>query len=365
MEKSLQLFSQIKDIESYLTYIQSINNHLGFLVVNFDDNEIETGLAILAKAERLGEYLIAKGDFEKRPLKIEGGFERAQEFQTINDLDYLSIWQTQNKDKVGFYFGQSMLRQIKSKTYELKDFFFSCISLSDHYSGLQNFTYAFYLLLVGESVIPEGKRKKLRANLQKAQGRVIGSMMSYCIDCIKSNQQNDPNLPKLFNIYSITFEDVNVKQLVLLTLITLGILTKHANTLYKKALSIFVFDGFVTEHIQILSDISTMYRVIIFREPDPNNIISYIEKRLDLLLPVFNALNQKDNQTIYEMLLVDVAEINNELYEFIVKINGIDDIFGGKSKKLTEKMNKDCLNAIQYYEKIVEQLKLSEGDKIE
>ncbi|CAD8144570.1 unnamed protein product [Paramecium octaurelia] len=365
MAKSLQLFSQIEDIENYLTYIQSIYNHLGFLAINLDDNE--TGLAILAKAERLGEYLITKQDCEKRPLKIQGGFEKAQEFYTITLIQIAQARPTSKiKEKVAFHCGQTMIRQLKSKTYELRDLILNCISLSDYYSGLQNFAQAFYLLLVGEAVIPEGKRKKLRATLQMAQGRVIGGMMSYCIDCIKSNQQNDPTLPKLFNKYSITFEDVNVKQLVFQPSKTFDEIKsqfRQANTLYKKAMSLFVLDGFVTEHIQILSDISTMYRVITFLEPDPNNVISYLEKRLDLLLPVFNSINPKAYQEIYEKLLVDVAEINNELYEFIVKFNEIDDIQGGKSKKLTEKMNKACLNAIQYYEKIVEQLKLLEDNQ--
>ena len=125
-------------------------------------------------------------------------------------------------------------------------------------------------------------------------------------------------------------------------------------------MSIFVLDGFVTEHIQMLSEISIMYKVIMNLEPDPNNIIAYLDKRLDILMPVFNAINPKAYQNTYEKLLVEVAEINNELYEFILKFNEIDDFSGGKSKKLTEKMNKACLNTIQYYEKIVEQLKLLE-----
>lgn len=60
-------------------------------------------------------------------------------------------------------------------------------------------------------------------------------------------------------------------------------------------------------------------------EPDPNNVIAYLEKRLDILIPVFNSINPKAYQNTYEKLLVEVAEINNELYEFIVKFNEIDD----------------------------------------
>ncbi|CAD8056516.1 unnamed protein product [Paramecium sonneborni] len=362
MAKSLQLFSQIENIENYLTYIQSIYNHLGFLAVNLDDNE--TGLAILAKAERLGEYLIAKADLKKTAFKIQGGFEKAQEFYTIT-LFYIAQAYTKLgiKDKAAYYCGQTMLRQFKSKTYELRDFVINCISLSEYYSGVMNFAQAFYLLLVGEAVIPEGKRKKLRATLQMAQGKVIADMMSYCVDCIKSNQQNDPSLSKLFNKYSITFDGLNVKQLVFQpskTFDEIKSLFRQANTLYKKAMSIFVLDGFVTEHIQMLSEISIMYKVIMSLETDPNNIIAFLEKRLDLLLPVFNTINPKAYQNTFEKLLVEVAEINNELYEFIVKFNEIDDFSGGKSKKLTDKMNKACLNTIQYYEKIVEQLKLLE-----
>jgi hypothetical protein len=49
-----------------------------------------------------------------------------------------------------------------------------------------------------------------------------------------------------------------------------------------------------------------------------------------------------------------VAEINNELWEFIAGFNGNDDTAAGKSKKLTEKMNKACLNTINNFEKIIE-----------
>lgn len=101
-----------------------------------------------------------------------------------------------------------------------------------------------------------------------------------------------------------------------------------------------------------------MYKTISRLEPDANSVIAYMERRLDLLTPIMNSINPKAYQNTYERLLVEVAEINNELWEFIAGFNGNDDTSAGKSKKLTEKMNKACLNTINNYEKIIEQLKL-------
>lgn len=45
----------------FLNYVQIIYNHLGYLAINRDDNEL--GLSTLAKAEALGQILLreAKG----------------------------------------------------------------------------------------------------------------------------------------------------------------------------------------------------------------------------------------------------------------------------------------------------------------
>ncbi|EGR30687.1 kif1 binding protein, putative [Ichthyophthirius multifiliis] len=127
---------------------------------------------------------------------------------------------------------------------------------------------------------------------------------------------------------------------------------RQANTQYKRALEHFVLNGFVTEHVQIVQDQSKLYKNIIQLEDNIGKIVTILEKRAELLEPIYNELNPKAYIETSQKLLVEIAEIYNDMYTikfqelFVNNQNKTP-----KPSKIAE-MNKWAKKAIEHYEKI-------------
>ena len=60
-------------------------------------------------------------------------------------------------------------------------------------------------------------------------------------------------------------------------------LFRQANTQFKKALEVFVLDGYVTEHIDILFSQSRLYKSLTLLERSPERKSSMLDKRREML----------------------------------------------------------------------------------
>ena len=79
---------------------------------------------------------------------------------------------------------------------------------------------------------------------------------------------------------------------------------RQLNTQFKKALKHYVLDGYVTEYVTIVRDISKAYRYLGLVEKDPERIQDLLERRKGLIeLPV-NELNPKAYENYWQVLLL-------------------------------------------------------------
>lgn len=63
-------------------------------------------------------------------------------------------------------------------------------------------------------------------------------------------------------------------------------LFRQANTQFKKALEVFVLDGYVTEHIEVLFSQSKLYKCLASLEKSGERKASMLEKRKEMLEPL-------------------------------------------------------------------------------
>ena len=91
------------------------------------------------------------------------------------------------KDNASLYCGLTLKRQLESNSYELKDFVVNCISLNEYYTNTKNYSQAYYLLQCALSIIPEDKKKKLRATGQMSLGRMFSDMLQYNVTLMLEN----------------------------------------------------------------------------------------------------------------------------------------------------------------------------------
>lgn len=75
-----------------------------------------------------------------------------------------------------------------------------------------------------------------------------------------------------------------------------------------------MLDGYVTEHVDILFSQSKLYKSLCLIDESLERVAGMLEKRRDLLIPLYKELNPKAYQNTWEKVLVELAEIANDLY---------------------------------------------------
>lgn len=128
----------------------------------------------------------AKG--RKFQCYYQGGFNHDQMEQSFTlTLFYLAQTYTKLgfKEKAAEHCGRTLQRQYATNKYEINDFCHNLIGLSEFYQGNHLYSQAQYLLLLGLKILPEGKKKKMRATVQKTLGNMLLHMLQYCIGEIK------------------------------------------------------------------------------------------------------------------------------------------------------------------------------------
>lgn len=90
---------------------------------------------------------------------------------------------------------------------------------------------------------------------------------------------------------------------------------KLGNQYFQRALSHFLLDGWVTEHVRILQELSQMYKTLTFWEEDPKRLAAMLQRRIRMLAPVLELLNPKAYVAFYRQMAFEVGEIHEELYD--------------------------------------------------
>ena len=68
---------------------------------------------------------------------------------------------------------------------------------------------------------------------------------------------------------------------------------RMALTEYKKALSVYLLDGFVTEHVEINKQISHLYKKFGYLENEPGRQALMLLKRRELVQPLVDGISPK------------------------------------------------------------------------
>lgn len=187
-QHALDAFTHLlpEETHGFYHYLIVVYNMLGLSHVNREDNE--QGLGCLAKAEQVykafrqtpGPDCYHNRSFEAKGRDFhflyEGGIdhEQLEDSYTLTQF-YLAQAYTKLglKDLAGEYCGLTLQRQHESGKYELKDFVNNLTGLSEYYQGSKCFSQAQYLLMLALKVIPEGKKRKLRASVHISLGNLL------------------------------------------------------------------------------------------------------------------------------------------------------------------------------------------------
>ena len=132
------------------------------------------------------------------------------------------------------------------------------------------------------------------------------------------------------------------------------------NTQLKKALKVFIMDGFVTDHIKISQTISQLYKYLIFFENDNGRIFAMEERRINILEPIYSAINHKVYVMQWQEVSLELAEIFCEIFESNYELFRIN-----QKKVKIDEINGYGKKSIFYYEDIIGYIENEYGKEAE
>jgi len=206
-------------------------------------------------------------------------------------------------------------------------------------------------------VIPENKKKKLRGAIQMALGRHLLEFLKYAIEKYQLGHSEEKSFEERLNKKMITFEGIGVDFVSLKlpkTMEEIRTVFRQMNTQFKKALKVFVLDGYVSEYIQIVRDLSAGYRCLAAVEKDREMQMALHEKRKELLEMPQREINPKAYENYWQHLTIELAEINNTLFE--TKWEHFVSAQRPLKKSFILNMNNFCTQSIKHYDALITNL---------
>lgn len=85
------------------------------------------------------------------------------------------------------------------------------IGLSEYYVGNKYYAQAEYILLLAVKVLPEGRKKKMRALVQIQLGKLILDILEYSVERIRNNQPVTADVNEQVNKKFLLFENFDQK----------------------------------------------------------------------------------------------------------------------------------------------------------
>ncbi len=399
--KSIKYFNSLptKVKMKFVNYYQEIFNNLG--IIYYNRGEIKKGLEHFAKAEQIYNtfFLNLTKDNENKFIFSNDLSAFLNNICDENSINMLYNFETADFEKnkkifehnytlTIFYFAQAftklnfrkkaihfcsvtLKRQIENNEYDLKDAVNNCINLSDFYLETQNFAQTEYILKCALSLIPQDKtqKKKLRASVQAQLGKYYLERLKLALLLVRKNTSiaNEKNLDELVNkkqflINNLTnIEFPKIKDIQ--NLEDAKSIFRKGNTQLKRALQVFVMDGYVTDHIKITQTISQLYKYLILFESDNSRIYSMEDRRINLLEPMVKAINHKVYVIQWQEISLELAEIFCELFESNYEI------FRKYPKKIEQKkieeINEFAKKSLFYYEDIIGYIENEYGKETE
>jgi hypothetical protein len=267
--------------------------------------------------------------------------------------------------KLGFrkkaihYCSLTLKRQIEYNEYDLKDAVNNCINISDFYLENQNFSQTEYILFCAMNLLPKDLevKKKLRASVQAQLGKYYLERLKLALLLKRKDVKiaNEENLKKLLNSQKFIIKNLDVKFPEIKDVNNIEdakSLFRLGNTQLKKALKIFILDGFVTDHIKITQTISQLYKYLIFFETDNGRIFAMEERRINILKPILDKIDHKEFAIQWQEVSLELAEIYCEIFESNYELIRV------KKKKINmkeiEEINRNGEKSIFYYQEIID-----------
>ncbi|XP_012710609.2 KIF-binding protein [Fundulus heteroclitus] len=123
----------------------------------------------------------------------------------------------------------------------------------------------------------------------------------------------------------------------------------------------FQMDGYVTDHIEILQDHSSLFRALAFFEEDLERRCKMHKRRVDILEPICNDLNSRYYLLIRRQLMFELAETYNEMMDLKLTLANRQADNHSLDSHTIKKFNHLCSASAKYFQMFLDSLCSPEG----
>ncbi|KAM4597025.1 KIF-binding protein [Fundulus diaphanus] len=123
----------------------------------------------------------------------------------------------------------------------------------------------------------------------------------------------------------------------------------------------FQMDGYVTDHIEILQDHSSLFRALAFFEEDLERRCKMHKRRVDILEPICNDLNSRYYLLIRRQMMFELAETYNEMMDLKLTLANRQADNHSLDSHTIKKFNHLCSASAKYFQMFLDSLCSPEG----
>ncbi|KAL0479969.1 hypothetical protein AKO1_000662, partial [Acrasis kona] len=369
----------------YIHILADSYNYLGMLWTS--RNEPKRSERYLRKAEEIYSYYKKCQDSEQGPkVTSERTIKRMEELHTLTTFYLAQVYGFLKLPvNAAQYCYLTLVRQLESKLDLNKfDWTSNCLQLAGfllnekHFATCEHFIAAAEYMLSGVEQEDQSSEtyQSIVANLEMAKSRLYQEHLTSSKEYVMTEQsKTNEDFETILSTLSLTelpkttIEPRSQLPSFVFPTDLLPVAApkpfyylrtfEEALSVFKKgkkaaenSLKYYVLDGFVTEHIANLENLSHMYKLIAFFEPDIDRKCAMQKRRADLLSSILNQLNVEIYSSTLKQISFELGEMYSDVWDLLYK-RAKADIKNGKKSTPVNRINETALHSVKYLSRFV------------
>ncbi|KAG2449609.1 hypothetical protein HYH02_005142 [Chlamydomonas schloesseri] len=274
-------------------------------------------------------------------------------------------------DRSALYCAATLYRQLAGGKYDLDTWVNNCLQLGGYYAKVNAFGLALYCHAAAQAVVDRDTAagaelgEDIAANIKLATARVYNMRLAASHARTVEGKQLEFHYPDVSHFPDyLRFQGLAVASPDSFPWGAAALATDFESArellntgmpFFKAALSYYQLDGWVTDHVGILMDMSNMYRCLAGFEADPGRAAAMHRCRAQLLEPLSGGLNPDHYPGLSRSIDLELAHVYREISdvrELQAQAAGAGAAAAGGSKT-DAKVSAAATSAAKYYQRFL------------
>ncbi|KAG2493223.1 hypothetical protein HYH03_008639 [Edaphochlamys debaryana] len=261
-------------------------------------------------------------------------------------------------DKSALYCAATLYRQLAGGKYDIDTWVNNCLQLGGYYAKVHAYGLAMYCHAAAQAVVDRDTAagaelgEDTAANIKLAMARVYHMRLAASHARSVEGKPLEQHYPDVSHFPDyLRFQGLKVaapdsfpwgEAALAKDFEGARELFNAGMPLFKEATAYYALDGWVTDHVGILMDLSNMYRCLAGFEPDPSRVAAMHRCRAQLLEPLSGGLNPTHYPGLSRSIDLELAHVYRE-------ISDVREEQGGQKAKAAAA----AASAAKYYQRFI------------